>query len=98
MNWLAIDQVHQQIFSSVYKMAEKRRGNIDDSKSQKKKKKTEIDRSENDQITIEEIFARQKKRKRKLIVLKMTNLQLKKSLQDFQSWVNASLLDWMIEV
>jgi hypothetical protein len=44
-------------------MAEKRRGNIDDSKSQKKKKKTEIDRSENDQITIEEIFARQKKKK-----------------------------------
>ena len=39
-------------------MAEKRRGNKENSKSQVKKKKTEIDCSENDQITIEEIFAR----------------------------------------
>ena len=38
-------------------MATKRRGNNADSKPQNKKK-TEIDRSENDQITIEEIFAR----------------------------------------
>ena len=41
------------IESKLKKMAEKRRGNKDDSKSQKKKKKTE-----NDHITIEEIFAR----------------------------------------
>ena len=39
-------------------MAKKRRGNKENSKSQVKKKKTEIDCSENDQITIEEIFAR----------------------------------------